>query len=56
LHNLRASVASLRLLFTITPERRSASLWNRRSSSPEYAATKETSLGHLSGRKQQEMP
>ena len=36
LHNLRASVASLRLLFTFAPERRSASLRNQRSPSPEY--------------------
>src|SRR5271165_1808728 len=36
LHNHHASVASLRLLFTFTPERRSASLRNRCSPSPEY--------------------
>ena len=36
LHNHHASVASLRLLFTFAPERRSASLRNRRSPSPEY--------------------
>src|SRR5271166_2412578 len=36
LHNHHASVASLRLLFTLTPERRSACLRNRCSPSPEY--------------------
>ncbi len=36
LHNHHASVASLRLLFTFAPERRSASLRNRCSPSPEY--------------------
>ncbi len=36
LHNHHASVASLRLLFTFVPERRSASLRNRCSPSPEY--------------------
>src|SRR5580692_1033755 len=36
LHNLHASVASLRLLFTFAPECRSASLRNRCSPSPEY--------------------
>jgi plasmid stabilization system protein ParE len=36
LHNHRVSVASLRLLFTFAPERRSASLRNRCSPSPEY--------------------
>src|SRR5436853_7820998 len=36
LHNHLASVASLRLLFTFAPERRSASLRNRCSPSPEY--------------------
>ena len=36
LHNHRVSVASLRLLFTFAPERRSASLRNQRSPSPEY--------------------
>ena len=36
LHNNHASVASLRLLFTFAPERRSASLRNRCSPSPEY--------------------
>ena len=36
LHNHRASVASLRLLFTFAPERRSASFRNRCSPSPEY--------------------
>ena len=36
LHNHHASVASLRLLFTFAPERRSASLRNQRSPSPEY--------------------
>jgi hypothetical protein len=35
LHNHHASVASLRLLFTFAPERRSASLRNRCSPSPE---------------------
>ena len=39
LHNLHASVASLRLLFTFVPERRSASLRNRCSPSPEYPET-----------------
>src|SRR5271165_5347594 len=38
LHNHHASVASLRLLFTFTPERRSACLRNRCSPSPEYPA------------------
>ena len=38
LHNHHASVASLRLLFTFAPERRSASLRNRCSPSPEYPA------------------
>jgi hypothetical protein len=38
LHNHRVSVASLRLLFTFAPERRSASLRNRCSPSPEYPA------------------
>jgi len=37
LHNHRASVASLRLLFTFAPERRSASLRNRCSPSTEYS-------------------
>ena len=37
-HNHHVSVASLRLLFTFTPERRSASLRNRCSPSPEYPA------------------
>jgi hypothetical protein len=36
LHKHHASVASLRLLFTFAPERRSASLRNRCSPSPEY--------------------
>ena len=36
LHNHHASVASLRLLFTFTPECRSPSLRNRCSPSPEY--------------------
>ena len=36
LHNHHASVASLRLLFTFAPERRSASFRNRCSPSPEY--------------------
>jgi hypothetical protein len=36
LHNHHVSVASLRLLFTFAPERRSACLRNRRSPSPEY--------------------
>src|ERR1017187_9694101 len=36
LHNHHVSVASLRLLFTFTPERRSASLRNRCSPLPEY--------------------
>ena len=36
MHNHHASVASLRLLFTFTPERRSACLRNRCSPSPEY--------------------
>jgi PRTRC genetic system ThiF family protein len=36
LHNHRASVASLRLLFTFAPERRSACHRNERSPSPEY--------------------
>jgi len=36
LHNHHASVASLRLLFTFIPERRSACLRNRCSPSPEY--------------------
>ena len=36
LHNHHASVASLRLLFTFAPERRSASHRNRCSPSPEY--------------------
>jgi hypothetical protein len=36
LHNHLASVASLRLLFTFAPERRSASFRNRCSPSPEY--------------------
>jgi hypothetical protein len=36
LHNLHASVASLRLLFTFAPECRSPSLRNRCSPSPEY--------------------
>jgi hypothetical protein len=36
LHNLHASVASLRLLFTFAPECRSASLRKRCSPSPEY--------------------
>ena len=36
LHNHHTSVASLRLLFTFVPERRSASLRNRCSPSPEY--------------------
>jgi hypothetical protein len=36
LHNQDASVASLRLLFTFATERRSPSLWNRRSPSSEY--------------------
>ena len=36
LHNHHVSVASLRLLFTFAPERRSASLRNRCSPSPEY--------------------
>ena len=36
LHNHHASVALLRLLFTFAPERRAASLRNRRSPSPEY--------------------
>ena len=36
LHNHHASVASLRLLFTFRPERRSACLRNRCSPSPEY--------------------
>ena len=36
LHNHYASVASLRLLFSFLPERRSASLRNKRSPSPEY--------------------
>src|ERR1035438_6166574 len=35
LHNHHASVASLRLLLTFAPERRSASLRNRCSPSPE---------------------
>ena len=35
-HNLHVSVAALRLLFTFTPERRSPSLRNLRSPSPEY--------------------
>jgi hypothetical protein len=38
LQNHRVSVASLRLLFTFAPERRSASLRNRCSLSPEYPA------------------
>ena len=41
LHNHHASVASLRLLFTFVPERRSASLRNRCSPSPEYPSTPE---------------
>ena len=36
LHNHHASVASLRLLFSFLPERRSASLRKQRSPSPEY--------------------
>ena len=40
LHNHHASVASLRLLFTFVPERRSASLRNRCSPSPEYPLSK----------------
>jgi len=36
LHNHRVSVASLRLLFTFAPERRSACHRNERSPSPEY--------------------
>jgi hypothetical protein len=36
LHNHHASVASLRLLFTLAPECRSPSLRNRCSPSPEY--------------------
>jgi hypothetical protein len=36
LHNHRASVASLRLLFTFAPECRSASPRIQRSPSPEY--------------------
>src|SRR5271169_3683015 len=40
LHNHHASVASLRLLFTFTPERRSACLRNRCSPSPEYPKTR----------------
>src|SRR5664279_3334427 len=41
-HNHQASVASLRLLFTFAPERRSASLRNQRSASPEYPPTRGT--------------
>src|ERR1035441_3494113 len=42
LHNHRVSVASLRLLFTFAPERRSACLRNERSPSPEYPAKRRT--------------
>jgi len=43
LHNHRVSVASLRLLFTFAPERRSACHRNERSPSPEYPQ------GHAAG-------
>ena len=42
LHNHHASVASLRLLFTFAPERRSASLRNRCSPSPEYPGSRKS--------------
>ena len=41
LHNHHASVASLRLLFAFTPERRSVCLRNRCSPSPEYPRSRE---------------
>lgn len=44
LHNHHVSVASLRLLFTFTPERRSASLRNRCSPPPEYPQGRVTPL------------
>jgi hypothetical protein len=51
LHNHRVSVASLRLLFTFAPERRSACHRNERSPSPEYpfrcAAVVEDDLKHF---------
>src|SRR5208283_4976089 len=46
LHNHHASVASLRLLFTFTPERRSAYLRNRCSPSPEYPISDQQNLLH----------
>ena len=49
LHNHHASVALLRLLFTIAPERRSASLRNRCSPSPEYPAHLTSFCLHLKG-------
>jgi len=45
LHNHHASVASLRLLFTFAPERRSASLRNRWSPSPEYPVSASVMCG-----------
>src|SRR5437899_10759926 len=47
-HNHHASVASLRLLFTFAPERRSASLRNRCSPSPEYPLCPMRQKYHLS--------
>jgi hypothetical protein len=44
LHNHHASVASLRLLFTSAPERRSDSFRNRCSPSPEYPFNRQPSV------------
>src|SRR6266852_1461216 len=49
LHNHHASVASLRLLFTFTPECRSPSLRNRCSPSPEYPKVISSSSGSRNG-------
>jgi hypothetical protein len=50
LHSHRASVASLRLLFTFAPERRSASRRNRCSPSPEYPGNSQMHLKRCSTR------